>query len=218
MRILWIGNSFTYYNDLPAIFESLVKNEGREVHTLSITKGGWFLHRHADPKDEMGAKVAEALKEEWDVVVLQEQSFQPIRDPEDYKVSATSLINKCGKAKVFLYQSWSYEDGSEKLAGTFLSFEQMHNGLSKSVHNVAAALGARIAPVGDALFVCCKEHPEIPLYCSDHYHPSIFLSFLAALTFYKSIYGEMPKKNLLPDGVDKESAAILKNIAASIGE
>ena len=106
MKILWIGNSFTYYNDLPAIFEGITQNEGKEVQTLSITKGGWFLHRHADPKDEMGAKVAEALKEEWDVVVIQEQSFQPVRDPEDYMASAASLIKRCGKAKVFLYQSW----------------------------------------------------------------------------------------------------------------
>jgi len=218
MRILWIGNSFTYYNDLPAIFEDLAKKEGQEIQTLSITKGGWFLHRHADPKDEMGAKVAQALEAEWDVIVLQEQSFQPIRDPKDYMTSAASLIKRCGKAKVFLYQSWSYEDGSEKLAGTSLSFAQMHKKLSKSIHKVAAALGASVSPVGEALFCCCKKHPEIPLYIADHYHPSVFLSFMAALTFYKSIYGEMPKEEFLPDGVDKERAAALKNIVASIGE
>ncbi len=218
MRILWIGNSFTYYNDLPAIFDALVKAAGKEITTHSLTKGGWYLYRHADPEDEVGAKVASALKEDWDVVVLQEQSFHPIRDKEDFVRSARAIKEKCGNADVYLYQSWSYEDGSEKLKSTSLSFEEMHQALRESVHAAAAALQVGIAPVGDAHFICCKEHPEISLYRSDNYHPSVFLSYMAALIFYKTIYGTMSKGDPLPEGVDAESAEIIKNIVANIGD
>ena len=111
-----------------------------------------------------------------------------------------------------------YEDGSEKLQSTELTFDEMHHALRDSFHAAAQALDVRIAPVGDAHYICCKEYPEITLYRPDSFHPSIFLSYLAALTFFKTIYGKMPQSDYLPEGVDVQSARIIKNIVANMGE
>ena len=70
MRVLMLGNSFTYFNDMPKILAELL---GEEV--VSHTRGGAFLSEQLNAETEMGAKTLKALQEEqWDYVVLQEQS------------------------------------------------------------------------------------------------------------------------------------------------
>ena len=39
MNILFIGNSYTYYNDMPAIFQALARDNGKDVNTYAVTKG-----------------------------------------------------------------------------------------------------------------------------------------------------------------------------------
>ena len=212
--ILWIGNSFTYYNDLPQMFDNIVKEEGTALKTDSVTKGGWYLHAHANPSDEYGALVQEKLKQPWDTVVLQEQSFHPIRDHSDYVESARSIIARCGDAKVYLYQSWSYQPDSDKLAKTGLNFEIMHTALKHSIRQAGEELGVPVVPVGDAVYKCVKEHPEIPLYKPDHFHPDVNLTYMAALCFYKVFFGRMPYGDYVPQGVT--NAEIIRNIVRNI--
>lgn len=70
MRILMLGNSFTYFHELPKMVAAMLKAE-----VVSHTRGGAWLSEQLDPETEMGAKTLKALAEEkWDYVVLQEQS------------------------------------------------------------------------------------------------------------------------------------------------
>ena len=115
-RVLFIGNSYTYYNDMPtAIFERLAASLGYEMEVTSITKGGYQLYRHADPADECGARVAAALsgKEPYDFVILQEQSVRPAgENAADFYASVRDLaarIRQTG-AKPVLYATWGYFD------------------------------------------------------------------------------------------------------------
>ena len=78
--ILFIGNSYTYYNDMPtAIFRMITKDMGYRVNVTAITKGSHKLSQFADPTDEYGAKVEKALKgtTKYDYVIIQEQSIRP---------------------------------------------------------------------------------------------------------------------------------------------
>ena len=87
MRILMLGNSFTYYNDLPKMLAAIL---GEEV--VSFTRGGAYLKAHTDPEDEMYAPTAKALAEErWDYVVLQDQSRGPITHPAEFAQAVCQL-------------------------------------------------------------------------------------------------------------------------------
>ena len=78
LRLLFIGNSYTYYNDLPAMVYEIAKTQKKKLSVKSITKGGERLRGHL--KNE---KVRKALTEEhWDFVILQEQSSDPARQSE----------------------------------------------------------------------------------------------------------------------------------------
>ena len=87
MRVLMLGNSFTYYHDMPRILAMMT---GWEV--VSHTRVGAYLSEHLDPEAELGQKTLPALKNErWDYVVLQEQSRAPYEKREQFLASVRVL-------------------------------------------------------------------------------------------------------------------------------
>src|SRR5262249_59875398 len=69
-RVLFIGNSYTYFNNLPAMFAALAASAGYDVQTEMVAPGGWRLKDHW----EKGEGLALLRERRWDYVVLQEQS------------------------------------------------------------------------------------------------------------------------------------------------
>ena len=90
MRILMLGNSFTFFNDMPDMLAELT---GAEV--VAHTRGGARLSEQLNPNTRMGAATQAALREEkWDYVVLQEMSNGPITSPASFFSSVTRLIEE----------------------------------------------------------------------------------------------------------------------------
>ena len=177
MRILFLGNSFTFFHDLPDMVASLLNAEvGRNL------QGGAYLYQHLDPADELSAVTARLLTEEkWDYVVLQDQSRAPITHPVEFRnaVDALSVMIREAGAKPLLYETWAYEENTDMLADTGLSFQEMQQRLSDGYRAAAQANDALLAPVGQAFAAACAF---TQLYDADHYHPSPAGSRLAAET------------------------------------
>ena len=79
IRMLWIGNSYTYVNDLPALVASLARTANRSplpVHT-ALLDGGQTLKGAYNRSD-----LAPTIARGWDYVVLQEQSTTPLTAPD----------------------------------------------------------------------------------------------------------------------------------------
>ena len=172
-----LGNSFTYFNDLPGLLASMT---GWEVD--SHTRGGAYLFEHLDPQAELGAKTLPALeKQKWDVVILQEQSRGPYERREAFMDSVRALCDMSRKAGAvpLLYATWAYREGSQKLLETGLSYTQMLDALTEGYHAAAKENRALIADVGLAF---AKERNALDLYVSDDYHPSSEGTMLAAKT------------------------------------
>ena len=78
LRLLFIGNSYTYYNDLPKMVYEIAKSQRRKLSVKSVTKGGEKLSGHLTNQ-----KLREMLtSQQWDYVVLQEQSSTPAKQTE----------------------------------------------------------------------------------------------------------------------------------------
>lgn len=182
MRILMLGNSFTYYNDMLRILKMMT---GWEV--VSHTRGGAYLSEHLDPETELGQKTLPALKSErWDYVVMQEQSRAPYEKREQFLASVRALcplIRAAGAVPV-LYSTWAYRDGSQRLADTGLSYEAMLRALSDGYEAAAQENGALIARAGEAF---AAMQGQLDLYVQDDYHPSLHGSMLAAMTIDRCI-------------------------------
>lgn len=188
MRILMLGNSFTYYNDMPRLLAVLL-----DAEVVAHTRGGAYLVEHLDPESELGSQTLKALREEkWDYVILQEQSRAPIFEKEKFMDSVhklCELIRSAG-AKPVLYATWAYRDGSEKLKSTQLTHVQMLNGLCQSYSSAAEKEKVLIADAGKAFF---EAKDIVDLYMQDDFHPSPAGSMLAAAVLARTIEAEHKK-------------------------
>ncbi len=182
MKILMIGNSFTYYHKMPRILERLT---GAQV--VARAEGNAFLNDHLDADSPVGTATLRLLKEEkWDFVVIQEYSNGPIfrRDAFFKSVRELCILAREAGAVPVLYATWAYREGSEKLAGMNMSYKKMADALSEAYHSAAEENGALIADVGSA-FSAVREF--VDLYQSDDYHPSGAGAVLAAETIARTI-------------------------------
>ena len=128
--VLFIGNSFTYVNDLPGMLTALAREAGFEIETEAVVRGGWYLNRFADPEDPMGQQLRQVFPtRKWDYIVLQDQSFNPAGNQADFLAAVEKLTGMMRTgARFLLYQTWAYQDASEKLAaaGRRIRPEQRH--------------------------------------------------------------------------------------------
>jgi hypothetical protein len=118
LKVLFVGNSYTSVNDLPAVVAGLAEAAGgRRIEVDRHLVGGCTLEKHV--KDQKAIDKIRA--EKWDVVVLQEQSLRPVIDRQSMHEYARLLdaeIKKQG-AKTIFYLTWArqhvpdMQEGSE---------------------------------------------------------------------------------------------------------
>jgi hypothetical protein len=181
VRVLFIGNSYTYVNELPQMIAELAKAGGqRPLVYDKETPGGCTLEKHW--KDEKAVK--KIAGSNWDYVVLQEQSLRPLTNRGLMFEYAGKLDGEVKKhhAATLLYQTWARQDAPEKQAE-----------LSKAYYDLGKELKAQVVPVGAAWEKALKENPGLALHGADKSHPSKAGTYLAACVFYAALYGKSPE-------------------------
>lgn len=177
MRILMLGNSFTFFHQMPQI---LAEQTGGEV--VPHTRGGARLSEHLNPNTKLGARTQAALSHErWDYVVLQEMSSGPITSPKSFFSSSEQLcqqIRKAGAVPIF-YATWAYQKGGEKLAAKGWDYDEMARKLSEAYHKAAQENHALIADVGQRFYQLAGTQD---LYADDGVHPNELGARIAAET------------------------------------
>mmetsp|Transcript_9153 Transcript_9153/g.22470 ORF Transcript_9153/g.22470 Transcript_9153/m.22470 type:complete len:335 (-) Transcript_9153:228-1232(-) len=111
LRVLFIGNSFTFVNDLPGQFANIARSLGRDVHIDNSTIGGCTLYRQTPSRDD---RTAMLLKDDWDYIVLQDYSLLPTvkNAREKYlKPALKEFLGSKRDAKIVLYLTWGYDKG-----------------------------------------------------------------------------------------------------------
>ena len=202
MKVLFIGNSYTYYNDSPKIFEALSLENGIDVSVDSVTKGGRKLYENLDPDDENNKKIKELISiNDYDALFLQEHSNLPITSFSDFRRGVIGLCDLIKATRVILYTPWGYKDGSPKLDSLGITNEEMTSEIYAAYKKVADEIGAQLSPVGLAFANMKKLSPDTELYNPDKTHPSLIGSLIAATCHYKTLFGVLPQKaDTLPKG------------------
>ncbi len=215
LRILFIGNSYTFYNQLPGAFQALAESGGHITKTSMIAKGGYTLRRHS----ENPSVLDKIRRGNWDYVILQEQSVVPTVDYQyaDYMVPAISIFEKVIResgARPVLFMTWGRENGIEKYGHK--NFHDMQEKLYAAYMEVGHEFQITVAPVGMAWKQVHEEHLEIDLWLEDGSHPSQTGTYLAACVFYCILFQENPVGLEYPKGIISEVAYILQESAAQI--
>jgi hypothetical protein len=200
MRVLFVGNSMTYYHGMPQMVERLATGDaGAEpLFAVSYTRPGWTLEEAAT--DDRLARLIQSLR--WDALVLQEQTGRA-SEPADrlrhqtvpYAQELQRPIEAHG-GRTLLYMTWyrRYED------------------------DLGSLLSAPVAPAASALGEAHWRRPELPLLESDGHHPNLAGSYLAACVFYAALTGRNPARSSYNGGLAPADARFLKRVAADVVE
>ena len=177
MRILMLGNSFTFTNNMPQMLADLT---GAEV--VHHTRGGARLSEQLNPSTKLGSQTQAALqKEKWDYVVLQEMSHGPITASKSFFSSMEQLCRQiqANGAVPILFATWAYQRGGAKLAAKGWDYDEMAQKLSEAYHRAAQENDALIADVGRQFYELSDTQN---LYAADGVHPNGLGSHIAAET------------------------------------
>ena len=206
MKILFIGNSYTYYNDMPAMLESLLRENGYDATVHSVTKGGRRLFANLEAGDEYNEKIVKLVsKNNFDLLFLQEQSYFPLVDREKFESAVGTLKALVNAERTVLYATWGRKAGCPLLSELSLSSAEMTDALASAYDYAALIHGCEVSHTGLA-FKSLADNTE--LYNEDMSHPSYTGSAVAAIVHYRTITGELPKKTDTL-GLDKEALAII---------
>jgi hypothetical protein len=205
VKVLFIGNSYTYVNDLPMMLRHVAQlsGESRSIEPRMIGAPGATLQKHW----ERGEARAALQQGSWDYVVLQEQSVLPTVSPE-LMYQYARLFDaeaKRAQAKTILFLTWARAGNPE-----------MQQPLNHAYLSLAREVGALVAPVGPAWQRALRERRGLPFYHQDQSHPMPAGSYAAACVFYSVLYGKPAKA--LPNGAFGLSSSDLEVIRQAAWE
>ncbi len=182
LRILFIGNSHTYYNDMPVMVRRrFIEEDGLDCEVTMLAHGGWFLAQHVEEPDVR----FNILYGNYDYVVLQEHAH-PF-GPEEKFFSAvrklTDWIRQAGSTPV-IYMTWAKKDEPE-----------MQQRMTDAHRKIALETGALLAPVGENWWLYKESRPELEMYNADGAHASEAGSEFAAkliwAVIHEDLYGDL---------------------------
>ena len=182
-RILFIGNSITYYNggvDLHTMNLANSIDSTLAIECASVTGGGWTLQQHFNSTNTI-----QIIQEgNWDLVILQEMTSRPVNDPElfyEYATLLDSVITHAGAQTAFFF-SWPFES----------VFNEMIEQQSAAYNYIGNELGSPVIPVARAWQFSLQQDPDLELFMADGNHPNVRGTYLACCTFFSFLWEETP--------------------------
>ena len=222
-EVLFIGNSYTYVNNLPDLVKQIALTFGDTLIHDSSTPGGANFSMHSANSQT----ISKINQQQWDYVVLQAQSQEPSLSPGYVNTNVYPAVQTlidiieqsslCIEPMFFMTWGRKYGDAGncvpwppvctylgmqEQLRLRYLDFAFIHN--------------ASCAPVGMAWKQSIAQDSALNLFSPDNSHPSIYGSYLAACTFYTSIFKKSPiGSSFWPNSIDSITAYNLQQIASN---
>lgn len=220
LKVLCIGNSFTYFSSCPSLLKELAWHEGHYIDIYAGVKGGRSMadHRTLEMTDDLAAQGG------YDYVLLNDQSMIAGKVGADRKTNAglvkdmVAVAEKVRKnspeCKVVVERTWAY---SNKDFGGFGSYEAFDGNSQKGAKIMSRAIpDSRVSPIAEAFAIVRSERPDVKIYHTDNHHQSLYGAYLKSCVNYLLIYdepfGNTPADCMLP----AETAAYLRSVAERV--
>jgi hypothetical protein len=203
VRILFIGNSLTYWNEMPATFCRAAKSAGRRVECAVIAFPDHDLGDHL----ERGDAAKRIRAERWTWVVLQQGPSAAPASRARLVASVTRFaeIIKPTGARIAVFAAWP----QRSRRGDF-------DRALQSAVLAADAAGATVLPVSAAWQKVWARDASVPLYAADGLHPSLAGSYVTALVLHGVIFGDLPDSRAVSSEalqITAEQLAIIRDAA-----
>ncbi|MBT8082284.1 MAG: hypothetical protein KJO56_07690 [Gammaproteobacteria bacterium] len=202
--VLFVGNSFSFYNNgVHNHYRQLAASTGSEVETRMTAISGGRLHEHVP------ATTSLAAAEDWNVIVFQAHSLETFGDDQAAAfhngMKRLAEIARDNDATPTLFMTWAYR-----------SQPDMTPTLEREYRRAAAANDAVLVPVGSAFARAVAQRPELALRMDDDKHPTLAGTYLAACIFYAVLHDESPAGLEYIAGLEPDDALFLQRVAAEV--
>jgi hypothetical protein len=221
IKVLFIGNSFTSQNDLPALFSQLSQSSGENVIVASHMPGGISV---GDVSQGISAHMNNPLvyslirSNNWDYLVLQDNQGRFCLGYGQFPSSSLvieghlkirdSLLYYHPCAHMIWYAGFGPKDGYPPYASTGSA---LIDTIYQNYQFLRDTAGQIIAPIGPAFQRIIHNYPTINLWDTDDVHPSLNGSFLIANVLYTTIFKKSPIHCTYNPDLNADVDSVLKN-------
>lgn len=223
LKVLFLGNSYTYVNNLPQLVHDIALANGDTLVFDSNCPGGHTFNNHFNN----ATSISKINSQAWDNVILQAQSQEPSFSPAQvaaqtlpYAIKLDSIIqhnNDC--TETVFYETWGRKNGDASNCGAYppiCTYLGMQNRLRSSYKLFADTTKSVMAPAGEAWRKSIALNPTLELYSSDQSHPSLEGSYLTACVFYEVLFHKSVLSNTYTAGVSSTNVSFLQQIAHDV--
>ena len=210
MKVLFIGNSHTFYNDMPQIFKNICDEKGKDVEVAMQAFGGKTYGWHYGQMTELRFAL---MHGGFDYIIMQQAAHSPCPAKEETLADGGKIIELARKFGVTPIQTmpWAEKRDPNHQKGMY----DIYNTLSEMY-------GVKLAYAGNVFEDVFYNHPEIDMYWKDGEHASPYGSYTIAMSVYAAIFGESVK-GLAPNSyntypVTDEGWAAIKDAFAALGK
>ena len=200
VRILFIGNSLTYVNDLPSVVKALTTGAGLpNTQVATIAYPDYALEDHWN----QGNARAAVAKDGWTHVIMQQgpSALQESRVNLLQWSNTFAALIKAHGAMPGMYMVWPSTERN-------VDFDRV----SESYRLAAEEIEGQLYPAGDAWRAAWRRNPALALYGSDGFHPSSLGTYTAALTIVAVLFNRSPI-GLPTLGIPAATAQVLQESA-----
>jgi hypothetical protein len=173
LRVLFVGNSYTYSYDLPRVVARVAAARGIEMTTGMLAEPNYAIEDHLARSDYEAQ-----LQRGWDWVVLQQGPSSLPENQQNLRVHAgrAADLARARGARVALFAAWPALDNAHTWAAAELSYR-----------NAALANRLCVLPVSTAWRYARERAPQVQLYSDDRLHPERDGTLLAALVMAQGL-------------------------------
>ena len=221
VSVLWVGNSFFYYNNsMHSLVSGFAKADDAKtpIRGVSVTISGSGLDWHDIDSYLKPGRIGRysfvgdneiifnKADKQFDTVMIMDCSQCPIHPKLSsafYKsVKSSARVIRNHGAEPVLFMSWAYKDKPE-----------MTKALEAAYKQAGQDNKALVVPAGLAFANSIQKRPELELYQPDKRHPTLAGSYLAAATVYASVFKKNPVGSKYLAGLDAATAEFLQSVA-----
>ena len=223
INVLFLGNSYTFYNNLPQLIKDIANANGDTLLFDSNCPGGYTFANHFNDATSISKIKAQA----WNYVVLQAQSQEPSFSPGQvaaqtlpYAIKLDSLVKRANVcAQSVFFETWGRKNGDASNCAAYppiCTYTGMQDRLRASYKLFADTTKSIMSPVGEAWRKSIANKPNLQLYNADESHPALEGSYLAACVFYEVLFRKSIVGNTYTAGLTATNVAFLQQIAHSV--
>jgi hypothetical protein len=219
-NILFIGNSLTYYNEMPTLFQNIAIAKGKDVNVQYYAPGGTGFVNHVYDNNVYDLFASQV----WDVVILQPGTGESagVSWPTDTTIlrgwmlmDSIRFYSPCAKILLYEISNGIASDGVG--GGNYPQYFSTQTKILDSITSISNGMQIPFAPAGECFRHHYQNSPDLLLHPSyGDVHPNLNGSYLVACSMFNSIYMENVYPCSFTSTIDVTTAEYFQNISDNV--